>query len=144
VLVLLVAWPHGAIAADKNKSTIQIRALSYESQVSVHKSSYFAPGRSSTNCNGMGTTIGNTTTATANCQTTSTPPQTHVINSRRVDVTNFVEADGQRYTITCTAGWVGSNCAPLIAGDVFPAWIEGNTMWIYAHKGGNQGRLVKE
>jgi hypothetical protein len=31
----------------------------------------------------------------------------------------------------------------MIDGDTFPAEIEGKTMWITAHKGGNQGKEVR-
>jgi len=142
IVALLLAASTG-IAADKNVRTLQVRALSYESQVNERTSNYTTPGTSSTNCTGSGTTVGGTTTANANCQTTTTPAQTHVVNSRTVDVTNYVEADGERYKITCRANWVGSNCGPLIQGDVFPARIEGRTMWITARKGGNQGKEIK-
>src|SRR5579872_5758701 len=103
----LLLFPNGAIAANKNVRTLQVRALSYESQVNERTSTYVTPGTSSTNCAGSGTTIGGTTTVNANCQTTATPAQTHAVNSRTVDVRNFVEAEGQRYTITCRASWVG-------------------------------------
>ena len=69
--------------------------------------------------------------------------QTHQTTSRTVDVVNIVEADGQRYKIVCRANWVGSNCAPMIDGDSFYAAIEQKTMWIIAHKGGNQGKEVR-
>ncbi len=142
--VALVALTQAdAIAADKNLVTVQVRALSYESQVNERTSSYVTPGTSSTNCSGTGTTIGNTTMANANCQTTSTPAQTHTINARTIDVTNFVEAGGQTFKISCRASWVGSNCGPLTQGDVFNATIDGHTMWISARKGGNQGKEVK-
>ena len=58
-------------------------------------------------------------------------------------VTDVVEANDMRYTITCRAGWVGSHCAPLINGDSFPAEIDGNTMWLSARVGGNQGKQVR-
>jgi hypothetical protein len=51
-----------------------------------------------------------------------------------IDVMNIVEADGMRYTIVCRASWVGSNCAPLIEGDVFQAEIDNKTMWLIAQK----------
>lgn len=143
VALLLLALPDGSSAADKDARTLQVVALSYESQVNERTSTYVTPGTSSTNCTGSGTTIGSTTTGSANCDTTSTPAQTHVINARTVDVTNFVEADGQRYKITCRASWVGSSCSPLNQGDTFPAKIEGKTMWIFGRRGGNQGKEVK-
>jgi hypothetical protein len=137
-IFLLTALPN--VAADRNARTLQIRGLSYESQVNERTSTYVTPGSSSTNCNGTGTTVGNTTTANANCQTTSTPPQVHTINARTIDVTNFVEAEGQRYKISCRASWVGSNCGPLIQGDVFTATIDGHTMWVSARKGGTKAK----
>ncbi len=141
--VLLFAGMTGAAAKEKNVVTIQVRALSYEQQVNEHRSTYVTPGHSNTTCSSTGTTIGNTTMANADCQTTSTPAQTHAIDSRTIDVTNFVESGGQRYKISCRASWVGSNCSALTQGDVFNAKIEGNTMWIYGRKGGNMGKEVK-
>jgi len=58
-------------------------------------------------------------------------------------VSNIVEANDQRYLITCRASWVGSNCAPMIDGDTFQAEIDGTTMWVKARKGGNQGKEVR-
>jgi len=56
---------------------------------------------------------------------------------------NIVEADGMRYKIVCRASWIGSNCAPLIEGDLFQAEIDNKTMWLAARKGGNQGKEVR-
>lgn len=131
------------LCSAKEKNFVSVRAITHSSQVNERTSTYTTPGTSNTNCSGIGTTLGNTTTATANCQTYSTPAQSHQITSRSVDVINIVELDGMKYTISCRANWVGSNCAPMIDGDVFPAEIDGNTMWIIGHKGGNQGKEVR-
>ena len=152
VVLLLAAAALTCNAKDKEKRELTVRAVSHASQVNERTSAYTTPGTSNTNCTGGATTIGNTTTGSANCQTTSTPSQTHQITSRTVDVVNVVEVrqitnDAQttvlRYTIACRANWVGSNCAPMIDGDQFPAEVDGNTMWITGHKGGNQGKLVR-
>jgi hypothetical protein len=127
----------------KDKSTLEVRAVSHESQVFQRTSTYTTPGTSNTTCSGSATTIGNTTNGTADCRTQSTPAQTHQVTANIVDVTNIVEANGSRYIITCRAGWVGSHCGPMIDGDLFPAEIEGTTMWIEARKGGNQGKKIK-
>lgn len=142
VAVILLLGASLACSA-KEKNFVSVRAITHASQVNERTSTYTTPGTSNTNCSGVGTTIGNTTSATANCQTYSTPAQTHRITSRSVDVVNVVELDGMRYTISCRASWVGSNCGPMIDGDVFPAEIDGNTMWIIGHKGGNQGKEVR-
>jgi hypothetical protein len=65
------------------------------------------------------------------------------ITTRTADVMDKVTANGMVYTIVCTAHWVASNCLPLIDGDVFQVDVQGTTMWVFAHKGGNQGKLVK-
>jgi|SRR5665213_1137541 len=123
-----------------NKTQITVRSVSHASQINEYSSTYNTPGTASTNCSGSATAMGNTTNGTANCQTVSTPPETHQITRRTMDVTNVVEADGMRYIVVCRAGWVGSKCAPMIDGDYFPAEIDGTTMWIEARKGGNQGK----
>jgi hypothetical protein len=143
LLVLLCGVSFSCLAKDNNKKSLTVRAVAFTSQTNERTSTYTTPGTSNTNCSGTGTTIGNTTNATANCQTTSTPAQTHQITSHTIDVMNIVEAEGMRYTIVCRASWVGSNCAPLIEGDMFQAEIENKTMWLVAHKGGNQGKEVR-
>jgi hypothetical protein len=142
-LIVLCSLAFSCFAKNSNKKSLTVRAVAFTSRTNERTSSYTTPGTSNTNCSGSGTTIGNTTNASVNCQTTSTPAQTHQINSRTIDVMNIVEADGMRYTIVCRASWVGSNCAPLIAGDVFRAEIDNRTMWLMARKGGNQGKEVK-
>lgn len=125
------------------KTSLTVRAITHASQVNEYTSTYTTPGTSDTRCSGSGTTIGNTTDMTANCQTTSTPAQTQTVTRNTVDVVNIVEAEGTRYKIACRANWVGSNCSEMTDGDLFQAEIEGNTMWVFAHKNGNQGKLVK-
>ena len=131
------------LAKDRAKTTLTVRAISHDSRVNERVSSYTTPGSSNTNCSGSGITTGPITNISANCQTTSTPAETHRTTSRTVDVVNVVEADGQRYKIVCRANWVGSNCATMIDGDSFDAEIEQKTMWVVAHKGGNQGKEVR-
>jgi hypothetical protein len=71
---------------------------------------------------------------------TDNPPRRHNIGFR-IDVMNKVQAeDGQIYTITCSAHWLGSNCSSLVDGDSFKADVENTTMWITAEK--NQGKPV--
>jgi len=155
VLLMLLGASLTCAAKDNEKRKVTVRAVSHASQVNERTSTYTTPGTSNTNCTGVGTTVGSTTTATANCQTTSTPAQTNQVTSRTVDVVNVVElrslsytANGTQtvitqYTIRCTAHWVGSSCGPMIDGDTFPAEIDGNTMWIVGRKGGNQGKEVR-
>lgn len=127
----------------KDKIQMTVRAVTHTAQVVERTSTYTTPGSASTNCSGSATTVGSTTNGTANCQTTSMPAQTRQVTARAMYVTDVVEANGMRYTITCRAGWVGSHCAPLIDGDEFSAEIEGTTMWLSARVGGNQGKLVR-
>jgi hypothetical protein len=141
LVVLLVSLP-SCLAKDPRK-TLTVRAIAFTSNTIERTSTYSTPGSSNTNCLGSTTTSGNTTSGSANCQTTSNPAQVHQINSRAIDVMNIVEADGMRYKIVCRASWVGSNCAPLIEGDMFQAEIDNHTMWIAARKGGNQGKEVR-
>jgi len=130
-------------AKNQQNGPLTVRAMTHTSRLNEHTSAYTTPGTSNTNCSGTGTTVGNTTNATANCQTTSNPAQIHQITMQTLDVVNVVEAGGMQYTISCTAHWRGSNCGPMIDGDTFPAEIDGNTMWITARKGGNRGKEVR-
>jgi hypothetical protein len=143
LLALCVAATLSSLMAESQRQVLSVRAVTHASRVNERTSSYVTPGTSNTNCTGTGTTVGNTTTATANCQTTSTPAQQHQTTTRSVDVVDVVEANGMWYTISCRANWVGSNCSPMIDGDTFPAEIDGHTMWISGHKGGNQGKPVR-
>lgn len=128
---------------NNSKTSLTVRAVTHASRINEQTSSYTTHGTSSTSCSASATTTGNTTNGTTNCQTTTTPAQTHRIVSRTLDVMNIVEASGMRYVISCRANWVGSNCAPMIDGDLFPAEVDGRTMWIIARRGGNQGKQVR-
>jgi hypothetical protein len=130
------------LATDEKKS-LTVRGVAFTSNAIERTSTYTTPGTSNTNCSGSATTVGNTTNGSANCQTTSNPAQIHQVNSRVVDVMNIVDSDGMRYKIVCRASWIGSNCAPLIEGDTFPAEIDNHIMWIKARKGGNQGKEIR-
>jgi hypothetical protein len=141
--IVFAALISSTCPAKDVKTQITVRAVSHEAQFSQRIGTYSTPGTSSTNCSGSATTIGNTTSGVANCQTTSTPPQTHQVVTSTLDVTNVVEANGMRYTVACRASWIGSNCGPMIDGDSFPAEIGGTTMWIEAHRGGNLGKKVR-
>lgn len=120
-----------------------VTAVAHNAIVSERTGYVQQPGHSSTTCSGTGTTVGNTTQANANCQTTSTPSTVTPITTRTLDVTNRVMADGLVYTIVCRASWAGSNCGPLIDGDMFDAQLDGTTMWISARRGGNQGKAIR-
>jgi hypothetical protein len=141
--VLLFTLALSCLAKDSDTKSLTVRAVAAKSRTNEQTSTYTTPGRATTNCVGTGTTVANTTTATANCRTTSTPAQTHQVTSRTTEVTNVVEADGVQYTIVCTASWGGSNCVPLIGGDLFQAEIDGKTMWLVARRFGNQGKEVR-
>jgi hypothetical protein len=128
---------------NAQKQTIWVTAVPHNSNLISATATYQTPGYSSANCNGTATTNGNVTYGNANCNGTYTAPQQHNITISRLDVADKVRAqNGQIYTIVCSAHWVGSNCSPLIDGDTFSAEIDGSTMWIRAHKGGNQGKAV--
>jgi len=142
VYIVGVSLATHSFAAKKQHTIVRVRAVTHASQVSERTSSYTTPGRSSTSCSGTAVALGSTTAANANCETTSVPAQTRQITRRLVQVVNVVEAGGWFYTISCTGNWVGSNCAPMIDGDVFDAEVNGNTMWVSAHQGGNMGKLV--
>jgi hypothetical protein len=143
LVVLYCVVPLTCFGKDKQAESLTVRAIRHDVRVNQSTYTYTTPARSSTNCTGSGTTIGNTTTASTNCQTTSTPAQTQDITTQTADIVNVVEANGMRYVITCRAHWVGSNCSYMVDGSTFPAQIEGTTMWISAHKGGNQGKLIR-
>lgn len=130
-------------AGGGEKRTLTVTAVAFTANATERTSTYTTPGSSNTNCSGSATTIGSTTTGSANCQTTSSPAQVHQVTSRVVDVMNLVDGEGMRYRIVCRASWVGSNCAPLAEGDSFEAEIDGNTMWLKVRKGGNQGKPVR-
>ena len=154
VIGLLLMFSIPTFAAKK---ILTVKAVTHQAEVREYKTSYTlpgSPGYSNTNCmgnaTGNATDFGNTTSIYMNgnvdCHTTTTaptPPETKYIRISRGFVTNIVEGEGFRYTIQCTANWVGSNCVPLIDGESFPAEIDGATMWLRARRGGNQGKLLK-
>lgn len=142
-LLMLSPVVFSCLAKGNGKKTLTVVAVAFTSQVNERTSAYTTPGTSNTNCSGIGTTVGNTTYASAGCQTTSRPAQTQQVTRRTVDVMNIVEADGMRYTIVCRASWGASNCGPLMEGHSFQAQVENKTMWLVAHKGGNQGKEVR-
>jgi len=129
----------GLSAAEKKERSLEVRAISHS--VSQQTYQVTSPGHANTHCSGGTVTTGSTTSGTANCQTTSTPSTT----SERavVYVRQIVEADGMRYTITCTARWIWSGCTTLDDGDRFPAKIKGYSMSVTGHKGGNMGKEVR-
>jgi hypothetical protein len=143
LLVHLLLFAVALACYGKPKTSLTVRATTHASRVNEYTSTYTTPGTSNTHCSGSGSTVGNTTDITADCQTTSTPAQTHSVTTSTVDVVNTVEAGGIQYKIARRANWVGSNCGPLTDGDLFQAEIDGNTMWILAHKDGNQGPRVR-
>jgi hypothetical protein len=131
-LLVLIAM---AASLSAEVRTLQVRAVKSAAALNERTSSYVTPGKSSTTCSNGG--------LTTDCETTSIPAQTHTMTTRSVDVVNVVEADDLRYTIVCRASWEGSNCMQLKEGNLFDAKIDKKTMWIVAHKGGNQGKEIK-
>ena len=126
------------------KQFILVTAVTHDSNLVTSTSTYQTPGTAQTNCGGTATTTGPITNSSLNCNTTYTPPQQHDITISRLDVVDKVKAEnGQIYTISCSANWVGSNCGPLIDGDIFEAEVDKTTMWIMARKGGNQGKQIR-
>ena len=102
----LLFWCCGTLLClGGEKASLTVRAVPHETRVNQRTGSYVTPGTSSTNCSGSANTLGNTSYGTANCNSTSTPAQTHQITS--------------------------------------PAQLDGNTMWLSAHRGGNRGKLVR-
>jgi hypothetical protein len=82
-------------------------------------------------------------TAQLNCQTVTQGGGSQAVTTRKLDVENIVDANGERFTVRCTANWIGSNCFPMKDGDQFPAEYDGKTtMWITARKGDNLGKPV--
>jgi hypothetical protein len=126
--------------AAKDKTKLTVRAVSNQSKETPIY--YTTPGTSDTHCTGSATTIGDTTSGAATCKTTSTPAQTDQVGTRTA-VRQVVEANGLRYVIACEASWRWQKCDSLLDGDVFPAELDGTTMWITVHRGGNQGPKAK-
>ena len=101
------------------------------------------PTLSNTSCNGTGMNTGPMSTAQVNCQTVTPGGESQAVTTRKLDVENIVDANGERFTIRCTANWIGSNCLPMKDGDQFQAEYDGKTtMWVTARKGGNLGKPV--
>src|SRR5215467_4380164 len=126
-----------ASAKDRSKESLFVQATTHLSRSNLHTFINMPLGASNINCSEVGTIIGNTGPAMANCQTTSIAAQSYQITTRSMDVLNVVIGGGVQYTIVCRASWAGSTCAPLIDGDTFRAEIDGTTMWVIGHKGGN-------
>jgi hypothetical protein len=143
VILLAILALSASTLATKERKSISVTAVTHDSQLVQRTSTYQTPGQSNTSCSDTSTTTGSTTNGTADCTTTTAAPQNHEITVSRLDVVDKVLGDGMIYTIVCSAHWKGSNCAPLIDGDMFEAEIKGTTIWISARKGGNQGKAVK-
>lgn len=138
VVLLMTVCP--SLCAQKQlKKKLTIVAVSYEIVPQETTTYSHTPGHSSTDCSG--TDSGGS--VNMDCTTTTTPSQTHPVTINRPIVYNRVESNGMIYTIVCAANWAWSKCATLNPGDDFPAEIDGQTMWIEAARGGNQGKRVK-
>lgn len=147
-VALMLSVAAFALGEKKTMSHLIIQAVTHDTRLNTYTSQYTTPARSNTSCGGSGTAtpsiVGSDITFTANCQTTSIPAQVHETTTHTVDVTDIVEANGNRYTITCRANWAGSHCAPMVDGQKFAAEFDGyTTMWISGHKNGNQGPAVR-
>jgi hypothetical protein len=128
-------------AADK--ASFIVTAVSHETAVRESTSIFRNPTLSNTSCNGTGMNTGPMSTAQVNCQTVTQGGGSQAVTTRKLDVENIVDANGERFTIRCTANWIGSNCLPMKDGDQFQAEYDGKiTMWITARKGGNLGKPV--
>src|SRR5665213_2077693 len=139
-LALLSGIAH---AADRIHLTVT--AIVHDSHVTTNTA--VIPGRSTSNtsCNGTGMQNGPMATAQVNCQTNTYGSGPQTVETRRLEVQNIVEANGERYTIACTGSWIGTNCSTMIDGDQFQADYDGKTtMWVYARKGGNLGKEITE
>ena len=84
---------------------------------------------------------GGFSTATANCSTTTTPPQEIYGRTGYVEIFNQVESNGIVFTLRCTARWYGSSCSSLTPGATLSAEVKGNDMWITGHRG-NMGKEI--
>jgi len=116
---------------------LSVRAVSYRAIPHEATGYYSTPGRSSTSCYGNGDDWGYWITLQIKCKTVSTPPATIPVTFHSVEVYNLVEADGQLYTISCTAPRIGDRCAWLIPGQTFQAELKDRTMWVTARQWGN-------
>lgn len=141
IVLLAVALASTCSAAERIR--LLVTAISYDSARTESTMVINRPTNSNTACSGTGTNSGPYSTAQVNCNTRTTGgPQ--AFNTSRLDVTNIVEAKGQRYTIACTGSWSGSKCSTMETGGIFEAEYDGKrTMWIIGHQGGNLGKRVK-
>jgi hypothetical protein len=121
------------------KETLWVKAVTHEFDIVT------TPGAAETLCGSTARAIRSSTADNVNCNTTYNPPQQHrLLAIWRLDFVNKVKAEnGQIYTITCSANWIGSNCASLREDDRFKAEVEKTTMWITAQRGENQGKQVR-
>ena len=149
---------------SEDKKTLTVTAVTHDTRVNEQTSYHTKPGQSTTDCTGTGTN----STVHVDCDTKTTSPTTSSITTRTTGVTQKVkDSEGTVYTIVCTdrpnilaavivdaadgASTRGGNttlsgrgrCVPLKDGDRFEAEIKDTTMWVYARKGGNQGKPVK-
>jgi len=122
---VLLIFSLALTGAVKDKIYLTIGATSHSTT-----SQRIAPESADTNCF-------SSADGTTNCQTTFTPPRVRQV------ISNVVEANSQRYLITCRASWMGSNCTSMTDGDTFQAEIEGTTMWVHGRNGGNQGKGIR-
>lgn len=129
-------------ARKDDKASMQLVAVGYRAIPHERTSYYHTQGYSNTTCYGSGTNWGYSSSATVNCSSVVSPPESYPVTMRSVEVYNKLESSGMIYTVTCTAHWIGSGCSWLTPGDTFQAEVKGTTMWITAHKGGNMGKEI--
>jgi hypothetical protein len=141
-LALLSAFGLFCFGAQKKMTMLTVTATAY--RVIPHEGTIEdqAADDNNTTCYGSGTYFGYTSNTAVNCSTITTPPQTRSAAIRTIEVFNQLEASGTIYTVRCSAHWVGSNCSWLIPGVEFWAEIQGRTMWVSAHEGGNTGKEI--
>jgi TPR repeat protein len=113
--------------------TLFLEIIDGTSVENQHHSETFHPGTTSTDCVVLGDII--------HCQSTSTPGRTMQLDTSTLYVQEVGVADGIRYTLSCTANWVGSNCGPLERG-MYETEIKGTTAYLTAFKGGNMGKRI--
>lgn len=60
------------------------------------------------------------------------------------DIWNDVDtADGTRYRITCRFAGDATKCFRVVAGSVYQAEIQGNTLWLFTQIGGNRTKVLR-
>ena len=138
----LVQPTKGAGSASSNQASLPATALTVTAtayRIVPHQNSFDLqlPGRVQTNCYGSGTL-----NWSVSCSSVVTPPSDIPINISWIEMYEQVTAGGLVYTLKCTAHWVGSACTILTNGDQFAADINGTTMRLTAHRGGNMGKIV--